>query len=272
MQDFWLKLQLLFGAKYAKCKLFRLNNYQTPKYGMESQGMDIFDNRYIFQGSDNTGNLPSLVVIDLKTKKIINEYQFPFDGCHMNNINLAPNAATNSNFPTLYISECRKKHRCYVVELVNNTYNLVQEIFFSSNNHYGGCKHSFDWFIDDKYIYTFGNTDIEGEIDICKFNLPSLKSAKCTFTDDDIIDSFKVQNLFVYQGTKVIDGKLYTFSGLDTKDFPTYLIVINLKTHEIEKKININGLGELEALGKYKKGFIAVNCAYNPTYYYIRLN
>lgn len=276
MQDFWLNLQLLFGAKYAKCKLFRLNEYQTPKYGMESQGMDVFDDRYIFQGSDNTGKLPSLVVVDLKTKKIVSEYQLPkLKGCHMNNINIGSDQLSNSKYPILYISECRNKRRCYVVNPLSDTVcDLMQEIYFDSKKHYGGGgKYPFDWFVDDSsQIYTFGMTGVDGEMEICKFKLPSLDYLKRTFTDDDVIESFKIQNIYTYQGTKIIDGKLYAFSGLDTKECPTYLHVINLKTHKIEEKININGLGELEALGKYKNGFIAVNCAYNPTYNYIRIN
>lgn len=28
MRDFWMKMQLFFGKKYATCKLFRLNDYE----------------------------------------------------------------------------------------------------------------------------------------------------------------------------------------------------------------------------------------------------
>lgn len=273
-QRLWINLQLLFND-YAYCKLFRLEDYDIPKLGMESQGMDIYNNRYIIQGSDNTGKLPSLAIIDIKNKKIILEYELPFNGCHMNNINLGIKLNKDYLFPIFYISECRNKRRCYVVNVSKDlsSCDLIQEIYFDTKLHYKSLQCPFDWIVDhfENYIYTFGMTGNYGEMEICKFRLPVFNLKKRTFTDKDVLDSFTVQNCFTYQGTKIINGKLYAFSGLDTKEYPTYLHIINLQTHEVENRININGLSELEAIGHYEDGFISVNNAYNPTYTFLKI-
>ena len=75
----------------------------------------------------------------------------------------------------------------------------------------------------------------------------------------------------VYQGTKVIDGKLYALFGLGTKECPTYIKIIDIEKGVVERSIRIDGLGELEAIGKYEDGIIVVNCAYNPTYTFVKL-
>ena len=273
-QKFWINLQLLF-KNYVIVKLFRLEDYGKPNYGMESQGMDILDNRYIFQGSDNTGKLPSLVIIDTKIKKIIGELILDLPKCHMNNINFGPKINQNAKWPTLYISECRNLRCCYVISVSADLskYNLIQTIYFKSDKHYRGGQYPFDWFIDvdKKYLYTFGITDCNGEMEIIQFKLPYLRKKEITLTDADILDSFTINNCYIYQGSKIIDDRLYVLSGFDTKDCPTYLHVINLQNHFVEKRINITGLSELEALGKYDNGIVAVNCAYNPTYTFIKL-
>lgn len=276
-QKLWVNIQLLF-KDYATVKLFRLEDCGKPKYGMESQGMDILDNRYIFQGSDNTGKLPSLVVIDTTLKKIIGELVLDFPGCHMNNINFGPKINQNAKWPTLYISECHNLRRCYVSCYVISIgadlseYSLIQTIYFNSDKHYQGGKYPFDWFVDtdEKYIYTFGMTGVDGEMEIIQFKLPSLRKKEITLTDTDILDSFIIGDCYIYQGSKIIGNRLYALSGLDTEDYPTYLHIIDLQNPSVEKRISIDGLGELEALGKYDNGMAVVNCAYNPTYTFIK--
>ena len=272
-QKLWVNIQLLF-KDYATVKLFRLEDYDKPKYGMESQGIDTLDNRYIFQGSDNPGKLPSLVVIDTKIKKIIGELMLDLPGCHMNNINLGPKINKNARWPTLYISECRNLRRCYVISIGADLseYSLIQTIYFNSDKHYQGGKCPFDWFVDTdkKYLYTFGMTGVEGEMEVIKFKLPPLRKKEIILTDTDILDSFIIGDCYIYQGSKIVGNKLYALSGFDTEDYLTYLHIIDLQNHSVEKRINIAGLGELEALGKYDNGITVVNCAYNPTYTFIK--
>lgn len=269
---FCISVQLLFKP-YATRKLFRLYDYGDLKYGMESQGMDMYQSRYIFQGSDNTGNLVSLAVIDAEKKKILGDFALKLPKCHMNNINIGE-MYRNEAYPSLYISECKNKQRCFII--VPNAkldgYKLLQTIYFKSEKHYGGSKYPFDWFKGDKFIYTFGMTGVDNEMEICKFPLPKVNdNTEVIFTDKDIKDSFKIGNCCTYQGTKIVNGKLYALSGLDTKECPTYLKVIDLEKHKVEKDINIKGLEELEAISVYEDGFIVVNGAYNPTYTFLKL-
>ena len=270
MRKFLTWLQLLF-RDYATYKLFRLEDYGTPWLGMGSQGMDVLSDRYIFQGSDQDGKA-SLVVIDTKTKSILGEMLVPLEGCHMNNINIGRKYRRDDKFPMLYISECKNKRRCYVMRLENdaNYYSLVQDIWFVSDSHYGKSQNAFDWFVDGYYIYTFGMTGNEGEMEIIKFNLPT-HLGMVKLTDKDIISSFTIQDCHVYQGSKVIGGKLYAPFGLGTDEYPTCLKIIDLDNGIVERSINIKGLGEIEAISKYEDGFIVVNNAINPTYTYLKI-
>ena len=273
MDDFCMWWQFLFGKKYATYKLFRLNDCGKPYYGMDSQGIDVYNNRYIFQGSDQNGKLASLVVIDIVDKKIVGEFELDLPGCHMNNINIGGKLHSDSTFPLLYISECKNGHKCYVVNIENDLskVSIVQTITFNSGVHYGKFKNAFDWFLCGECIYTFGMTGSDGEIEIIKFPKPNINETNVIYGDKHIVSSFKLQNCYIYQGTKVIGGKLYALFGWDTKDYPAYLKIINLRNGVVEDTVNIKGLGELEGLGQYKDGIIVSNNALNPTYNYVKL-
>lgn len=270
MKKLWIWVQLLFN-KYGKYKLFRLKDYNKPVFEIESQGLAVYQDKYLFQGSDQSGKQSSLLIIDIDTKKIISEFDLGTFGGHMNNICIGPKWTETDKFPLLYISECRHQHKCFVLRLLNDLseYQIVQVIKFESKNHYGKCKNAFDWFLDEG-LCTFGMTDNPGEIEIIKF--PYIGGmGGFVLTDEHIIDSFKIDNINVYQGTFAFGGILYALSGLDNSEYPTYLNVINLQKKLIEDRIPIKGLGELEGIGRYKDGFIVVNCAYNPTYTFIKL-
>lgn len=262
LQRLWINIQLLF-RDYATCKLFRLEEFGKPKLGMESQGMDVIGDRYIIQASDNTGKNASIVLLDMNKKKIIREFDLGIN-CHVNNINYVA--------PYLYISECKNEHRCLVYSYLSPqlSANHISTLTYSGR-HYGNCKNAFDWFVHDNFIYSYGMTDVDGEVEVLKFKKPSWKAMFYTYHDKDILTSFKVQGCYVYQGTKVVNGKLYALSELDADKYPTLLKIINLDTGEVERSIKIKGLGELEALGKYEDGIIVVNCATNPTYTFVKL-
>ena len=262
-QRLWINIQLLF-IDYSKCKLFRLNDIAVPNYGMESQGMAVYQDRYIIQGSDNTGKCGSIAVADTKTHRIVYEYKFMTQN-HVNNINC--DKATGR----LYVSECRNKHLCYVLSFDQyfNLMSCVQKIKYSGA-HYGNCTHSFDWFIDKDYLYTFGGTGAKGEMEILKFKKPT-KNIWPTLTDKDIIHSVIVQDCYVYQGTTVINGLLYALFGLDTPDAPSQLKIIDLSTGVVLKTIPLKGIGEPEGISQCEDGVLIVNCAYNPTYTFIKI-
>lgn len=128
------------------------------------------------------------MIIDNNLKKIIAEYDLGLPNCHMNNINIGEKLNSDSKFPLLYISECRNLHRCFIINIKNDLsgFNIIQTITFKSNYYFSGCKKSFDWFVYDNYIYAFGNTGIEGEIEIVKFKMPPLYKKEYVFTDDDV--------------------------------------------------------------------------------------
>lgn len=273
MRKFWIWIQLLFKKEYATYKMFKLKDCYPNELAINPQGMDIYKDQYIFQGEDLGSGKQLLNIINIDKKEVIKKIHLNLPSCHMNNINIGYKLNRTDRFPLLYISECVGEHKCYVIRLENDlsNYSLIQTICFNSNNHYNKCKGAFDWFLSEGFIYTFG-IDSDGVMEIIKFPYPQVNPDIVTYSDKHILDSFKIDNCYVYQGTKVIDGKLYALFGLDTKEYPTSLKVVDLRRRAIEKSINIKKFGELESLGKYKDGIIVVSCAYNPTYTFIKLN
>ena len=70
------------------------------------------------------------------------------------------------------------------------------------------------------------------------FNYEELKSnliEKChhyetiVYTDADVIDSFVLSDMSIYQGSKIINGLLYAPVGYGTSEFPGYLKIVNIE-------------------------------------------
>ena len=262
------------GQMYVPQQLFRLSIFKIEPFSKNSQGMDIYDDHYMFQAGTEQN---SIHIIDLKESKAIGTISFSDpagEPCHMNNINCGLKMLSEDIFPTLYLSQTSNSRACFVLH-INNTgksYELVQTIRYLGTEHYLK-KSSFDWFIDvdNHFIYTYGyyNGDSDKR-EIMKFPLPSMENETVDFYDADIIDCFVLENQSIYQGSKMIDGLLYTPVGYGNYQRPARLIIIDLNKKNVVLDVPIK-CGEPESLGRYKNGAIICEGGKNPQYSFIRL-
>lgn len=259
--------------KYSVNKVFRLSDFGAEPFSGSSQGMDIFDNKILFQAG-LAGNI--IHVLDLQSQICLGSIEFiaPVrESSHMNNINCGSKYIDSDFFPLLYLSQTTNSHSCFVLRLSNdaNSYELVQRIRYNGKLHHQG--RNYDWCIDTNngYIYSYGRyNDIIDVREIVKFPLPSLDNSEVTFTDEDVIDSFVLDNMSVYQGSRIIDGLLFAPVGCGTEEYPGFLKIIDLEKKELKESIALE-CGEPESIGVYRSGAIICGGRQNPAYYYIQL-
>ena len=228
----------------------------------------------IFQGNQS-GEDKSIYILDLEQKTILGNFLFTETGSwHMNNLNCATKETDTDKFPLIYLSECMGTHRCAVVKISDgaDSYVVKQLITFNTSLHYGGGSYSFDWFVDleNNLIYCYGGTASRGSVEIVKFNLPSLSDAAVILTDNDVLDSFIVNGIGIFQGSKLINGKLVCPEGYGNAEYPAYISVIDLNKKQVVTRVPW-GYGEPEAVAIYKNGLLVVNNAVNPTYRFLTI-
>lgn len=255
-------------------RVFEMSAFNVELFSNNAQGMDIYNDRYMFQAGIEQNYIH---IIDLQESKALGTISFtaPIGGkCHMNNINCGIKLSASDRFPLLYLSQTSWTRACFVLRISNDadSYEVIQTIQYLGKEHYPkNC--SFDWFIDysNNFIYTYGKYN--GSVnkrEIMKFHLPSLDSESVSFYDEDIIESFVLDNQSVYQGSRLIDGLLYTPVGSGNGTYPGKLLILDIEKKEVIKDIPLN-CGEPEAIGKYKSGAIISSGGRNPNYYFIRL-
>ena len=260
--------------QYATIRWFQLSMLGIEPYTSSAQGMDIFNDRFLFQAGTGQNTIH---IIDLKTAQVPGSIDFipPLgESSHMNNINCGALFNDSDKYPLLYLSQTNSSHSCFVLRITNDaeSYELIQTIKYIGKEHYLNNS-SFDWFIDlDKqYIYTYGhyNGDINTR-EIIKFSLPPLDIPEVSFSDKDILDSLVLENQSIYQGSKIIDGLLYCPVGYGNSQHPGRLIIIDLDKKEIIKDLLI-ACGEPEAIAKLQKDAIISSGGLSPFYYLLKL-
>ena len=216
---------------------------------LTEQGMAIYKNRaFLFY---DTGKCK---VYDLRQKRVV--YDFCLGSNSKNNhANCASFGAEKgpfSKYPLLYVAECRPPQRCFVECLTDTGAVLLQTIYLKRK---GVDAISHDWIVDrkTKTIYTIGRRTQNGDKKvimhrITQYRLPKLKEGnEVSLTDSDTLDSFDIDFPNMLQGGTIKGKYLYLPTGLcDTPevraDKERSLIIVNLKTHKIEQKIDLTNL------------------------------
>lgn len=259
---------------YTPKRLFRMSSFKVDSFSGYAQGMDIYDDRILFQA----GTGENLIhIIDLQESKLLGSISFvvPNEGeCHMNNLNCGMKLSSSDRFPLIYLSQTNKPRSCFVLKINNDamSYKLVQTITYNGLEHYLNNS-SYDWFIDysNNYLYSYGHYNGDkNRREIMKFKLPSIDSDVVTLSDNDILDYYVLDNQSIYQGSRIIDDLLYTPVGNGSSNYPGRLLIINPISREVVQDIPIS-CGEPEAIAKYKTGAIISSGGQDPTYYFIRL-
>ena len=174
--------------------------------------------------------------------------------------------------PVIYVSQCHKqpyqgrKDVLFVERILPGfqSSQLVQTIHFEDTD--GLFGYALQWVVDrqHKYLYGFGNTtkdkDVQGNKHrVIKFRLPKISEGDVVFTNDDIIETYTVEdNGLAYatigQGLCIWKGKLMMPTGLGTPEYPSYLFVWDLKNKRPVEVLDMSlgTTGELEDQAHFK--------------------
>lgn len=262
-----------YMQKHMYKEVFRLSDFGASPFSGGSQGMDVFDDRIMFQAGlpENT-----IYVLDLDEVSELGSVIFHApeeDLSHMNNINCGDLYSKSDKYPLLYLSQTIGSHSCYVIRLKNDvsSYELIQTIKYIGSQHHVNSE--YDWFIDTdhRFIYTYGkhNGSLEDR-EIVKFPLPPLEQKSVVFSDNDVLGSFILNAMSIYQGSKIINGLLYAPVGYGTDSYPGSIKIISLESMNVIHDIKLN-CGEPESIGQYKSGALLSVWGNNPHYYFIKL-
>lgn len=256
-------------------RLFCLSDFGQCTIPMDSQGMDVYDDKFLFQGSYvPKQGCCGIVTVDLSNRQLLGEFTFGQDIplIHMNNINCGKKYDETDKFPMLYISEALGEQRCFIVRLDNDAshYSVIQTIKYSGDL-YSSTDYR-DWFLDNDngYIYAYGRTNFNsGEYCCLKFELPLFSSKSIVLTDSDIIEAFTMNTgLLIPQGTKCDNGILYSVYGYNTKDYPSWFMKYDLSAKQIVLIERLGSImGEPEAVSFFQQKVLISNNSSSPTYW-----
>lgn len=244
---------------------------------LESQGMDIINDNIIAQGSsdfyrgDEKIREASIAFYDIEARIPISVLKITTDSLsnHINSL-CAGEIIDNNKYPLLYVSEFWDKHRCFVLQPNDDlsSLNIIQEIELANSDN------PVDWILDldNNYIYAKETTNIA--LGICvmyRFNIPDTKLKTVSLNKHDALKTITLPNLLVGQGAKIYNNKLYYTSG-NGIEAKSVLSVIDIEndTPKIISQIDF-GNGEVEDVAAYKCGYVMVNNATRPNYWYFKV-
>lgn len=194
-------------------------------------------------------------VYDLKKKRVIGNYILGSKGKnnHANCASLGIEKHDGNKRPVLYVSECSVPGRCFVESWTDTSSVLLQTISLKK----GGEKVVRNWIVDKKKkgLYAIDRREAKSNGDewtcihsITRYRLPKLSEGKSVvLSEKDVLDSFDILFPNMLQGGIIKGDYLYLPTGLcDTSevraDKERSLIIVNLKSHKIEQKIDLTNL------------------------------
>jgi hypothetical protein len=225
--------------------------YSFPgEYNQKSaQGIAIYKNSAFLLNHEGHCRM-----YDLKKKQLTAEFDLASVG-KTNHANCASFGTAfpkgNKKYPALYVSECAGDCRCFVESINEKGSQLIQTLQLKTQ---GQERYSLDWFVDTKQKCIYTIAGISGEIDsigtkkyrITQLPLPPLDSATVVFSEKDIINQFEIAFPNLLQGGTIRKNRLYLPVGVHDypgsekrKDKERAVIIVNLKTKQIEKTISI---------------------------------
>ncbi len=175
------------------------------------------------------------VVLDIKNNTYVTSFTIDeLKRAHCNNAGFGKEKySKESQFPLLYITECRGTKCCYVTDITLEGAKIVQKIFYDSDE----FKFAMDWVVDAKngFIYAYGGRHF-GTKYLKKFPLPKLSDSdekgEVHFSKEDVLQEIAIEGHAIAQGSKIHKGKAYLPDGCSPKG--NKLHVINLKTGQKE--------------------------------------
>lgn len=241
-----------------------------------AQGMAIIKSRAILL--NNTGLCR---IYDLKRHVVLSHFRL--DSYNANNHSNCATVGVEKivKCPLLYISECRSPYRCFVECIMDSSSKLVQTIHVDRDS-LDGIVHN--WVVDNKgrslyaisNLKTFFRNEKKNTHRITRYRLPKMKEGQdVTLGDKDKIESFDVEFPNLLQGACIKGKYLYLPTGLQKgnekrKDSVRMLIIVNLRKHRIERKVNLTDITENEPEDcDFYKGKLLLFCGQSGGIYQI---
>lgn len=222
-------MALFFGARLQAQPFMELDavlpaGLDTPR---PVQGLAIYG-KYCFSLRD--GGM--CVILDLKRKEYVNSFMLEGNASHCNNAGFGKEKfSKKSQFPLLYISQCRGERCCYVTDITPEGSRIVQKIFYDSDE----FKIAMDWVVDasNGCIYVYGGKHY-GTKYLKQLPLPKLsdsdENGEVHFTPENVLREIAVEGISIAQGSKIKDGKAYLPDGISKNG--NRLHVVDLVTGE----------------------------------------
>lgn len=204
-----------------------------------AQGMTIFNDKAFL--ANNTGICR---IYDLKKFSTISSFQFAsaHKSNHCNCLDFGVEYPKKDSFyPTLYISECSGKGRCFVEDVNNGHPVLLQTISFK--------KRVTNWVVDreNSQLYAVAHlmrankqTD---SMAVYRFPLPAISEGNVDLSDK-VEEMFIIHVPYVYQGATIHRNKLYLPVGVNRRNKAIKkdirkILVVDLRKKGIIRQIDI---------------------------------
>lgn len=158
------------------------------------------------------------VVVDMKRRRFVASFVLVGNTGHCNNASFgAERYDRRSQFPLLYVSECRGGRVCYVNDVTTEGSRLVQTIRYEGEE----CDGPMDWCVDapNRMIYIY--CTIGGKRMFKRFRLPRLADSdahgEVRLRTEDALGSIPVGDVTIPQGS-LIDGRyIYLPDGVPSR-------------------------------------------------------
>lgn len=185
-----------------------------------SQGMAI-SGRYAFLLHDKG----QCVIIDLRRGEFVATYVMEGNTGHCNNASFGRERYNReSQFPLLYVTECRGRRVCYVNDVGLDGSRLVQTIFYDGDDISGPA----DWFVDRRKGHIWLYCTVEGERRLKMFALPRLADSDAAgevhLQQDDVLREISAGDVSIPQGSMKRRHKIYLPDGVPSRDRKIHIV------------------------------------------------
>ena len=225
-----------------------------------SQGMAI-NGRYAFLMHDKG----QCVVVDMKRWAFVATYVMEGNTGHCNNASFGRERyGKKSQFPLLYVSECRGERACYVNDVSFEGSRLVQKIFYDGADISGPA----DWLVDSRAQYLWLYCTVEGERTLKAFELPRLSDSdsrgEVHLHEQDVVKELYAGEVAIPQGSMIHRNRVYLPDGVPSRN--RKLHVVNIKTGEVMESFDLNHIAyEPEGVArKGRKMYLSFHTPRNP--------
>lgn len=181
------------------------------------------------------------VVVDMKRRRFVSSFVLEGNTGHCNNASFGVEYFDRrSQFPLLYVSECRGGRACYVNDVTAEGSRLVQTIYYDGEE----CTGPMDWCVDAAsgsiYIYcTIGKLRM-----FKRFRIPRLSDSdlcgEVHLRPEDSLGSIPVGDVVIPQGSLVHGRRLYLPDGVPPRD--RRLHVVDIVTARRIGCVDLNGI------------------------------